>query len=136
MPKTEAEMVDAAIAVLRRQSVEHATEVPILHRSIDLVFRDGHDFVAVEFKRRDWRRGLLQAQDHALAADRVYLCLPPTRITNRLKREATTAGVGILSWTPDNPLRTVAVAPRSNLVWSVTKGWLAERLSFCRQNDL
>ena len=135
IPETEWEMVRAAEVVLVRKDVEYATEVPLMHRSIDLVFRDGDEFVAVEFKRHDWRRGLAQARDHALAVDRVYLCLPSERVTKALRREAAEAGVGVLGWSPQAPLSEAVAAQRSDLVWTVSRRWLEARFEFCRSRD-
>lgn len=126
-------MVQITESFLAKHEVEHATEVPCMHFYIDLVYRDeAGDLVAVEFKLHDWRRGLAQARGHRIAASRMFVCLPATRITDRLRDAAEQAGVGVFAWSPSNPLRVDVPAPRSKMLLSFAQEWLEEAFTESR----
>ena len=121
----EAQMVHVALRNLVGRGVQAAVEVPLLHRSIDLVFRDGHDYVAVEFKVKDWKRAFEQARDHLIAADQVYVCIPSARVSEAVIATAEEYGVGLMSFEADEPLRVVVSAHRPKYVWRKAQAWLA-----------
>lgn len=124
-PESEREMVWQAIQALSSREVQVAIEVPLLNRSIDLVFRDEEGVLtAVEFKRHDWRRALKQAQDHRLGTERVYVCVPESVISESLVREAANIGVGILAWSRTNPLRQFLDPEPSTLPLAAVSDWL------------
>lgn len=133
-PATERHMVDRALAYLSSLGLAFATEVPFLHRSIDLVFEtiDG-SLVAVEFKKSDWRRALEQAYDHRLGTDTAYISFPAERISEGLLRSAEEIGVGVFAWTPDLPLEEV-LSPGLDAGFSadVLRGWLKDHFQLRR----
>ena len=132
VPKTERLMVEITEAVLREREIEYAIEVPLLFFYIDLVFRDGAgELVAVEFKLHDWRRGIAQARGHELGASRMYVCLPASRVTERCREAARDAGVGVLAWSPADPLCEDVPAQRSDILMDIVQEWLEE--SFMRR---
>ena len=132
VPETERLMVEMTAAVLREREIEYAIEVPLLFFYIDLVFRDGKgELVAVEFKLHDWRRGIVQAKGHELGASRMYVCLPAPRVTEKCREAAREAGVGVLAWSPAEPLCEDVPARRSDILMDVVQEWLEE--SFMRR---
>ncbi|MDE2981529.1 MAG: hypothetical protein OXU74_10080 [Gemmatimonadota bacterium] len=132
VPETERLMVEMTEAVLREREIEYALEVPLLFFYIDLVFRDGEgELVAVEFKLHDWRRGIAQAKGHELGASRMYVCLPAPRVTEKCREAAREAGVGVLAWSPAEPLYEDVPALRSNILVDVVQDWLED--SFMRR---
>lgn len=130
-PSSEKVMVEGAIRYLRKVPTRFATEVPFMSRSIDLVYEDSSgNLVTVEFKRNDWRRALRQAQDHSLGAERVYICLPESRITAAARREAASLGIGIFAWTESDPFNEEVSSDQDEEPWTVSREWLRERFRF------
>lgn len=105
-------------------------EAPLLGRSIDLAFLYEGAVLSVEFKLKDWRRGLQQARDHLLGVDYAYLCLPGKNLSERLKNEAVAAGIGLLVYRDDAPLPfSIAIeAEQSNEQWSVAREQLIKMM--------
>ena len=122
----ESAMVKDALQKALCLGVEAATEVPLLHRSIDLVLREGSCYVAVEFKVNDWRRAISQATDHLVAADLVYVCLPSQRIAKKVIEAAEECGIGIMSYAPGAPMSVVAHPPRRADPWDHARSWLED----------
>lgn len=134
MPMRESNMVRDALQRVQCLGVEAATEVPLLHRSIDLVMREGSLYVAVEFKVNDWKRAISQATDHLVAADLVYVCLPSNKIGIQVLLAAEERGIGIMSYDPGAPMMVVAHPPRLADPWVHARGWLEDAFSV-RIND-
>ncbi len=111
---------------LRRLGVPCKWEAALLGRSIDLVFVYEDAVHSVEFKLKDWRRGLKQARDHQLGADFAYLCLPGKKPTKHLSKEAKDAGVGILIFQDDGefPFTIALQAEHSSSQWPVARDQL------------
>ncbi len=97
--------------------------VPLLGRCVDLAYILAGSVVTVEFKLHDWRRAVIQARDHRLAADYAYICMPERNVSSRMLEEIGGAGIGLLfydkrdSW----PFRTVKRAPRSTEIWAAVR---------------
>src|SRR6266542_6918035 len=125
----ESVMVRAALQRVKCFGIEVATEVPLLHRSIDLVMRDGPLYVAVEFKVNDWKRAISQATDHLVAADLVYVCLPAHRIIQQVLDAAEESGIGIMSYERGAPMSVVAHPPRRADPWDHARNWLEDAFS-------
>lgn len=108
---------------LRRLGVPCKWEAALLGRSIDLVFVYEDAVHSVEFKLKDWRKGLKQARDHQLGADFAYLCLPGKNLTEQLSSEAREAGVGILFFQDDGdfPFAIAIQAEHSSSQWPVAR---------------
>lgn len=127
----EQELVDAVVRQMPGD-VEVFEGVPCLSRCIDLVVVDGGTIWSIEFKLRDWRRALAQAQDHLLAVDKSYVCLPYRRLTPDMDQAFRTASVGLLLYSNDDPSRPLVEAipaPVSQVKWNVAQEWLKEALA-------
>lgn len=125
LPDSEREMVWQAVQSLSNRQVPVAIEVPLMNRSIDLVFRNEDGVLtAVEFKRHDWRRALEQAQDHRLGTERVYVCVPEPVITESFVREAENNGIGILAWSQKDPMEQFLDPKPSTLPMATVRDWL------------
>lgn len=107
-------------------SVEH--EVPLLGRTVDLVYIDNDFVVTIEFKLRDWRRAISQARDHLLGADYAYICMPRRTVTDGLREELEEAGVGLVFYKDgdDWPFEEVVSAPKSKDTWISARSMLVE----------
>ena len=126
----EATLVRMAVAFLADEGHAVRREVAFLSCSVDLVFVDhGQNLVAVEFKRRNWRRAIQQARHCLIGADRAYISVPADKITPEVLDCATQARVGIfgftlgkggLSWQEELPARP------SPELWPLGRKWLAE----------
>lgn len=133
---SEWEMVSAAVARLDELAVEHYLQVPCLFRCIDLVIVRQDITFAVEFKLRDWRKGLEQARDHLLAVDRSVVCLPERRATTTMREAFRQTGVGLSffsdagSW----PFVEVIHPVESAEKWPVAALWLSQTL-VARRSD-
>ena len=115
---------------LRRLGIPCKWEAALLGRSIDLAFVYEDAIFSVEFKLKDWRRGLKQARDHQLGADYAYLCLPGKKLSDNLQNEATAAGVGILVYQDDAalPFAIAISAKYSSEQWPVAREQLLEMM--------
>ena len=124
---SEYQLVASAYRKLRRK-LGHTVgcNVPILGRSADLVYIDGINLVAVEFKLENWRRAIAQARDHRLAADYAYVCMPKRTLTREMLSALIAAGVGLRFYSARGtwPFVTVLEAPRSEEIWPVARSWL------------
>lgn len=116
---TETEMVlDCYNKLVRKNAFKEVLlEVPYLSRCIDMVLVDQDDkIVSVEFKLKNWKSAIKQANDHRLGADKAYICLPkPQReISETLKFELQEFGIGLFLYDENNdyPLEEV-ITPRT-----------------------
>lgn len=128
--RTEQAYVLDAYRRLRKQGVPSLWEAPIMGRSADLVYLEESFLITIEFKLKDWRRGLRQARDHQIGSDFAYLCLPNWEPTKALRAAAKDLGVGLLRFCEglDWPFEIVQPAVRSTLTWSVIREQLFGRL--------
>ena len=128
--KNEQAYVRDAHRRLRKSGIPCKWEAALLGRSIDLVFFLDNAVFSVEFKLKDWRKGLEQAKDHQIGADFAYLCLPGKRITPALWEEATHAGVGIFAFQDEEswPFAVALEARLSTIQWSVARERLIDTM--------
>lgn len=70
------------------------------------------DIVAIEVKRTDWRRAVLQAMLNRYCADRSFIALWASQLTDDVIEEARHSGVGVLSISVA-ALRMLSTAPLS-----------------------
>ena len=130
-PKSEKEMVSSVLSVLEMNNTPLAIEVPFLNRSIDLVFENkGGELTTIEFKRHDWRRAIIQASDHKLGSKSVYICLPESKISYHVKNEILNSGVGLISWSPEEPMEFILDSEQSDLYLPQFNYWLRENFLF------
>lgn len=129
--RTELGYVRSALIRLRKRGVPAAWEAALLGRSVDLAFLLDGLVHTVEFKKRDWRRALLQAKDHLLGADFAYICLAEQEPNENLLSEAREAGIGVLRFRMDEnwPFEVVAEAPPSKQTWVVARDRLRSQLA-------
>jgi hypothetical protein len=132
--RTEQAYVRDAYKRLRIKGVPSLWEAAIMGRSADLVYLEENHLVSVEFKLKDWRRGLRQARDHQIGADFAYLCIPHWEPTEALRTAASDVGVGLLGFREglDWPFEIVQPALRSTLTWPVIRLQLFGRLKIPR----
>lgn len=132
--RTEQAYVLDAYKRLRKKGVPSLWEAPIMGRSADLVYLEENYLIAIEFKLKDWRRGLRQARDHQIGSDFAYLCVPNREPTEALRAAARDFGVGLLRFCEglDWPFEIVQPALRSTLTWSVIREQLFRRLKIPR----
>lgn len=72
-------------------------EVPFLSRSIDMVLvQNDETIITIEFKLHDWKKALMQAKDHALGADKAYICLPMRKLSEKIEYSFKNSGIGLL----------------------------------------
>jgi hypothetical protein len=121
---------DVLRRIRRRDRIVAASWVPILGRCIDLAYVDGRTITTVEFKLRDWRRALEQARDHRLSADHAYVCMPRRQVTEKMRSELVSAGIGLLFFVESGtwPFETVLGAPRSEDTVEVIRAELRARI--------
>lgn len=124
MSVTECEIVaDSFRRILSRRSVTVCCNVPLLGRCVDLAYITGRALITVEFKLRDWRRAILQARDHKLAADFAYICMPRRAVSGTMLAELTQSGVGLAFYRESGawPFQKIVAAKRSTEKWSVAR---------------
>ena len=128
-PRTEQAFVLDAYKRLRRQGVPSLWEAPILGRSVDLVYLAGDDLITIEFKLRDWKRGLQQARDHQIGADFSYVCLPGEP-SEAFRQAARAEGIGVLRFQDKEawPFTIEEPASRSDRTWRTLRDELRDRL--------
>lgn len=121
---TEYTLVDSVFEKLNEHSgLRIGIEVPLLGRSVDLVLMLEGVVITVEFKLRDWRKALVQANDHLLGADYSYICVPSSSITPALMDSVREAGIGLftVSKSEDWPLEVLVEAPPSTQTWPAAR---------------
>ena len=137
MSATESEIVvDSFRRILSQRSVTVCCNVPLMGRCVDMAYIAGRSLITVEFKLRDWRRAILQARDHKLAADFAYICMPRRTVSETMLGELTHSGVGLIFYRESGswPFETIVSAKRSTEKWptarsNVQRYILANRMS-------
>jgi hypothetical protein len=128
--RTEQGYVRSALIALRRRGVQAAWEAALLGRSVDLAFLLDDSVYTVEFKKRDWRRAMVQAKDHLLGTDFAYICVAEQEPTEAFLMEARQAGIGVVRFRTDEdwPFEVVIEAPPSQQTWGVARDRLRTQL--------
>ncbi len=121
--RSEAQIVRDVFRRLKADGTIVRLEVPLLGRSIDLVYLSGNELFSIEFKLNDWRHAIEQAKDHRLGIDFAYVCLPRRAISQAFRELLASAGVGLFFYCRNSPglIEKVIEAPRSTEVWSVAR---------------
>jgi hypothetical protein len=86
-------------SIIKAQFGFAETEVAVLNRCIDLVYKNNSDeLVTIEIKLKDWKQALRQATDHQLYADKSYICLPrpQKKISEELLLALHDSGIGLI----------------------------------------
>ncbi len=131
MFSTEREFVQSVAEQLEELALEYYLEVPCLSRCIDLIILERGVTTAIEFKLKDWRRGLSQAREHLLAVDTSIVCLPWRRTTDEMMQAFSSSGVGLSLFPGDGPwaFKEVVSPSRSKEKWGIAEAWLEEALT-------
>lgn len=136
--KSEIEMVNKAVEYFENQGFLVTTEVPFLHRSIDLVYKYENKLVSIEFKLSDWKRAIEQAKSHLYGSNEVYICIPkPKRgLSPMLKKEIKNSSIGLMFFDEEQEfIEKIFEATQSPKLWGVGENWLndafSKRLEVC-----
>lgn len=99
------------------------SEVPIFGRVADIAYLRNNELITIECKLKNWRRALQQANEHQIAADKAYICLPKRSITDFMLEEISRVGVGLLFFDEDGswPFETIIDAKKSAMTWQSLK---------------
>jgi hypothetical protein len=129
-PKTELAYVRSVYIQLKKKGIAVAWEAAFFGRSIDLAFEFESHLFAIEFKLKDWRRAIHQANHHKLGADYVYICIPNRQPSKVIIRAAKLAKVGVLTLNNDSdwPFDIVHSSPRSKQIWPAAKEKIRNQL--------
>lgn len=103
--------------------VTSGREVPLLGRSVDLAYIFRGKIFAIEFKLKNWRRAIDQSRDHLLGADFAYICMPERKVTDEMRQELESYGIGLVFFKKDGrwPFKEVISARPSDEIWSVAR---------------
>jgi hypothetical protein len=113
IPLTELEIVETLLTHLRNDAgdIVWAREARSHGRSrADVVLLWDAEVVAIEVKRTDWKRAVLQAVLNRYCADRSFIALWVSRVSDDVLEEASRRGLGVISVAPDS-VRVVQEAP-------------------------
>lgn len=140
---TEQEIVKKVyIKIKNHDNVQNVfIEIPFLSKCIDMVILQDSEIISIEFKLKDWRRAIHQAENHLFAVDKSYICLPhrfsKSRIFNKIKEDVKKKGVGLLFFDveKDYPLKRIIPASKSSLLWKQGRKQLLERLEYFSGGD-
>jgi hypothetical protein len=99
--ENEEQLVRRLAGQLKLDGYVVALEVPVGTRSADLFCIDQMDgtTLAIEVKLKNWKRALRQAETYKLAADLVYIALPPQSVSNNCLAACASKGVGLIEVT-------------------------------------
>ncbi|MFW9879751.1 MAG: hypothetical protein ACFFG0_42290 [Candidatus Thorarchaeota archaeon] len=103
------------LRILKRE-YEIFTEVPLYNRCIDAVLLKGDELITIEFKIKDWRRGVRQIKTHLLAADYSYLCMPERKIPPELIDMLSKIGAGLWLLNIENKKIIEPLAPQRSFI--------------------
>lgn len=120
----EQEIVDNVFQELRKTlHTPILLEVPMIGRVVDLAYLKKNQIVTIEFKIKDLNKAVVQAKDHLLGADFVYICIPPRKIPSQMKELLKANGIGLLFYMREEKklLKTIIRAKQSKEVWPVLK---------------
>ena len=129
--KYEIDMVNKAIEFYTDLGYKVCTEVPFLHRSIDLVYENNGKLNSVEFKRKDWKRAYKQAKTHVYGSDKVYVCIlkPSKGISQEIKECFKDSPIGLLIFDESNTnslIEEIFPASDKHQKWNVGQQWLKD----------
>lgn len=139
--KYEIDMVNKAIDFYQNKGCKVSTEVPFLHRSIDLVYESNGKLNAIEFKRKDWKKAYEQARTHIYGSDRVYICiLKPSRgISKDLEIYFKDSPIGLLFFDEKNEISIIEEiypASENHYTWDIGQRWLKDAFNKRLEEEL
>ncbi len=137
----EIDMVNKAIKFYTNLGYKVCTEVPFLHRSIDLVYENNGQLNSVEFKRRDWKRAYAQAKTHIYGSDKVYVCIlkPSKGISQELKDYFKDSPIGLLVFDETNTnslIEEIFPASNEHKKWNIGQQWLKKAFNKRLEEEL
>lgn len=110
---------------LLNQEYSIFTEVPLFNRCIDAVLLKGDQVITIEFKIKDWRRGVRQIRTHLLAADFSYLCMPARNLPSGLADTLLKMGIGLYLFDIDKGVINEEISPKPSIM---QQGTLKEKI--------
>lgn len=127
--KYEIDMVNNAIEYYRGFGYKVSTEVPFLHRSIDLVYENNGELNSIEFKRQDWKRAFEQARTHIYGSNKVYICIlkPMKGVSQELHECFQDSPIGLLFYDETNQnslIEEIYPASSEHTKWDIGQQWL------------
>lgn len=137
----ESDMVEKAIEFYTQRGYKVITEVPFLHRSIDMVYEYDDMLIAIEFKRKDWKKAFEQARTHIYGSNKVYICIlkPVNGLSKELDDFIKDKPVGLLFFNEnsnDSLIEEIYPAPTEHKKWDIGQQWLKEAFNKRLEEEL
>lgn len=133
---SEKEMVMSYCKFLEKQNHEFTVEVPFFNRSVDLVYKNNetNETYSIEFKLRDWRKAILQAEDLLIGCQNVYICLPQNRSINKVKSIIRDRGFGLIIYDEKNNIFQTVVSCENENTWKTAESILDNGFEYSINN--
>jgi len=94
---SEQEMVIKFCQTLEKAWQAFAVEVPLFHRSIDVVYLDQNGkYYAIEFKLKNWKQAINQARDYMMGANFTFICIPKHIFNEKIENAVLEHWFGII----------------------------------------
>ena len=100
---SEQEMADACYKYLKtsKEFDDVKQEIPVFSRCVDMVcvkspYSENFEITTIEFKLHDCKHAVMHANDHKLAADKSYICLPKRKIADTMREMLAEHSIGLL----------------------------------------
>ena len=124
---SEADLQDKCQSYLLSHGFVVATEVPFLHKMIDILCYEPTSgaCIAVELKVRDWKSGIRQALVYKLGADAAYLAMPIEHVRRVDLDELRKFNIGLLSVSPEEVREHVRPKRSQNRLPTLTRQLIA-----------
>jgi hypothetical protein len=113
LPSTEREIVDSLLARVQQlgENIIWAREARSHGRArTDVLLMRDAEVITIEVKRSDWKRAVLQAVLNRYCADRSFIALWASHVTDEVLEEAGRRGLGVLAVGPES-LQVLGEAP-------------------------
>lgn len=133
---SEKEMVIKFCEVLQKENKNFSVEVPFFNRSIDVVYYDEKDnFYVLEFKLKDWKKGMIQAKNCSHGAEFVFICLPKEKYSKNIKKELKKNRCGLILFDIKKMEIEKKLVPVKNNVWEKGKSILKSGFEYSIKNE-
>lgn len=127
MKISEVELLNSFINVYKNNEIKMHIEVPVFSRSVDLVIQDTRKetITAIEFKKHDWKRAIMQVQRVSLCFDYLYICIlkPKTQKGyHSVMNNCEAKGIGLFMYDiNEKAFEKFINCPKAETVWSTQK---------------
>ncbi len=113
-----------------------SVEVPFFDNSIDVVYKDRKgNLYAIEFKLKDWRKGIKQARNHSIGAEYLCLCLPKQEYKEVLHKEIKENKLGLILFDMQTQKVSMEIKPQKNTIVKRAKKILFSNLEYSLSNN-